>query len=68
MDANELSLKKISCDHVFHTICIQEYFEKQPAHLDLNCHMCRQITVFDKVVDTYSTLDVENNNYNKSNL
>ena len=68
MDANELSLKKLLCDHVFDTDCIQQWFEDLPAHLNLNCPMCRQITVFDKVVDTYLTRDVENNNYHKNNL
>ena len=68
MDGNVLSLKKLSCDHLFHTNCIQQWFENLPSNLDLNSPMCRQRTLFDKVVDTYSTQDVENNNHNNNNL
>ena len=68
MDGNVLSLKKLLCDHLFHTNCIQQWYENLPSNQDLNCLMCRQRRLLYLVVDTILTKDVENNNYNNNNL
>ena len=68
MDGIIFSLKQLSCSHPFHTKGILEWFENLPNNLDLNCPMCRQMELFQKVINTVLTEDVEKNNYNNNNL
>ena len=68
MDGDVLSHQELSCGHLFHTNCILEWFENLPSNLDLNSPMCRQMTIFEKVIDTILTEEVEKNNNNNNNL
>ena len=54
--------------HLLRTNCILQWYENLSSSQDLNCPTCRQRKLFDLVVDTISTKDVENNNYNNNNL
>ena len=68
IDGILLSFQQLSCGHRFHTNCINQWFKDQPAHMDLICPMCRNVEHFEDTINTISTEDVGNNNYNNNNL
>ena len=66
VDAKVEWLWKLTCGHLFHLRCINQWFEDQEAHKNLICPPCKEVEVFANVRDTYSLRDVENINYNNN--